>query len=63
MTEIFKSLFSEAQFTKEILVSGVHDIQKANYGRKGVYFQAFTSNIVYIIYRLHEEQTITQSVP
>lgn len=43
MTEIFRSLLNEAQFTKEILVSGVYEIQRANYARKGAYFQAFTS--------------------
>lgn len=43
MTEIFKSLLNEAQFTNEILVSGVYEIQKANYAKKGAYFQAFTS--------------------
>lgn len=43
MNEIFKALLSEAQFTHEILVSGVYDIQKANYARKGAYFQAFTN--------------------
>jgi len=43
MTEVFKSLLNEAQFTKEILISGVYEIQKANYVKKGAYFQAFTS--------------------
>jgi hypothetical protein len=41
--EKFRALIKEAQFTKEILGSGVTQIRKANYASKGVYFQAFTS--------------------
>ena len=33
----------EASFTKEILISGVVQISKANYAQKGFYFQSFTS--------------------
>src|SRR5256885_10360503 len=41
--EQFKALLKEAQFTKEMLGSGVTQIRKANYAKKGVYFQSFTS--------------------
>lgn len=43
MNKIFQIIGSEAQFTKEILGSGVTQLGKTNYGQKGVYFQAFTS--------------------
>lgn len=42
-TEAFWALGSEALFTKEILGSGVNQIQRANYSKQGAYFQAFTS--------------------
>ncbi len=41
--KIFQSLAYEAQFTKEILESGITQLNKANYGQKVRYFQAFTS--------------------
>ncbi|UTW05161.1 hypothetical protein KDX31_09275 [Amphritea atlantica] len=41
--ETFKALIKEAQFTKEILGAGATQIRNANYSRKGVYFQSFTS--------------------
>lgn len=43
LTETFKALQKEAQFTNEMLGSGATQIRKANYAFKGVYFQAFTS--------------------
>lgn len=43
MNDTFKALLHEASFTKEILVSGVTQIRKANYANKGFYFQSFTS--------------------
>lgn len=43
MNATFQALVEEATFTKEILASGVTQIRKANYARKGVYFQSFTS--------------------
>jgi len=42
MKKIFHILADEAQFTREILGSGVTQIGKANYGQRGMYFQAFT---------------------
>lgn len=42
MNKIFHILIDEAQFTKEILGSGITQIGKANYGQRGMYFQAFT---------------------
>jgi len=39
--EQFKSLLKEAQFTKEMLGSGETQIRKANYAKKGAYFQSF----------------------
>ena len=39
----FNALLKEAQFTKEILGAGATQIRNANYARKGLYFQAFTS--------------------
>ena len=43
LSETFKALNKEAQFTKEMLGSGATQIRRANYATKGVYFQAFTS--------------------
>lgn len=43
MNESFYALLEEATFTKEMLAAGVTQLGKANYARKGVYFQAFTS--------------------
>jgi hypothetical protein len=40
---IFKALLNEADFTKQMLGSGVTQIGKAGYATKGVYFQSFTS--------------------
>jgi hypothetical protein len=42
-SETFKALNKEAQFTKEMLGSGVTQIRNANYAAKGVYLQAFTN--------------------
>jgi hypothetical protein len=39
----FIALLKEAQFTKELLGAGATQIRRANYGSKGIYFQAFTS--------------------
>ena len=36
-------MIKEAQFTCEMLCSGYSQIRKANYAKKGIYFQAFTS--------------------
>ena len=41
--DVFRALSKEAQFTKEMLGSGATQIRKANYAKKGVYFQSFTS--------------------
>ena len=41
--ELFDALNKEAQFTCEMLCSGVTQIRNANYARRGIYFQAFTS--------------------
>jgi hypothetical protein len=43
LTDAFKALIKEAQFTKEMLGAGATQIRAANYASKGVYFQAFTS--------------------
>ncbi len=43
LSETFKALHKEAQFTMEMLGSGATQIRNANYASKGVYFQAFTS--------------------
>ncbi|NQU66902.1 MAG: hypothetical protein HQ510_03065 [Candidatus Marinimicrobia bacterium] len=43
VNQIFRSLVEEGQFTREILGSGVTQIGKANYAKKGIYFQSFTS--------------------
>ena len=37
----FTALNKESQFAFEILHSGVTQIRKANYGRKGIYYQSF----------------------
>ena len=39
----YRALLKEAAFTKEMLGSGATQIRLANYGTKGIYFQAFTS--------------------
>lgn len=41
--DYFEALCKEAQFTGEMLCSGYTEIRKANYAKRGVYFQAFTS--------------------
>ena len=41
--DYFDALCKEAQFTVEMLCSGYTEIRKANYAKRGVYFQAFTS--------------------
>lgn len=41
--ELFDALNKEAQFTCEMLCAGVTQIRNANYAKRGVYFQAFTS--------------------
>ena len=41
--DYFDALCKEAQFTGEMLCSGYTEIRKANYAKRGVYFQAFTS--------------------
>lgn len=43
LSESFKALLKEAQFTKEMLGSGATQIRNACYASKGVYFHAFTS--------------------
>ncbi|WBL26755.1 hypothetical protein [Zunongwangia sp. HGR-M22] len=43
MTKTFHVIADEAKFTKDMLASGVTQLGKANYGQKGIYFQAFTS--------------------
>lgn len=40
---VFDALNKEAQFTCEMLCAGVTEIRKANYARRGIYFQSFTS--------------------
>jgi hypothetical protein len=40
---IFQALLKEAELTKEMLAAGATQIRLANYAKKGVYFQAFTS--------------------
>jgi hypothetical protein len=42
LNKTFHILIDEAQFTREILGSGITQIGKANYGQRGMYFQAFT---------------------
>ncbi len=41
--ELIDALSKEAQFTCEMLCAGVTQIRNANYARRGIYFQAFTS--------------------
>ena len=41
--DYFDALCKEAQFTGEMLCSGYTEIRKANYAKRGVYFQSFTS--------------------
>lgn len=41
--DYFDALCKEAQFTVEMLCSGYTEIRKANYAKRGVYFQAFIS--------------------
>ncbi|ULQ61031.1 hypothetical protein K7I13_07200 [Brucepastera parasyntrophica] len=41
--DVFDALLKEAQFTCEMLCAGYTQIRKANYARRGIYFQAFTS--------------------
>ncbi|MBN2597798.1 MAG: hypothetical protein JXR82_13575 [Marinifilaceae bacterium] len=43
MNKIFHVIADEAKFTKDMLASGITQLGKANYGQKGIYFQAFTS--------------------
>ena len=43
LSDKFKALNKEAQFTNEILSAGATQIRKANYATKGIYFQSFTS--------------------
>lgn len=38
----FRAFLNEAQFTKELLGIGVTQLYKANYSKKGIYYQAFT---------------------
>ncbi|MFT5249539.1 MAG: hypothetical protein ACI93P_001265 [bacterium] len=42
-SKIFNSLLNEAQFTGEILASGVTNIGKVNYAKRGKYFESFIS--------------------
>jgi len=42
-TPTFRSLLEEAQFTRQILGTGVTMLRKANYANKGYYFSAFTN--------------------
>ena len=39
----FTALLNEAAFTHEMLTSGVEQLRRTNYARKGTYFQAFSS--------------------
>jgi len=43
LSETFKALAKEADFSKEMLGAGATQIRKANFAAKGIYFQAFTS--------------------
>jgi hypothetical protein len=43
MNKTFHVIEDEAKFTKDMLASGITQLGKANYGQKGIYFQAFTS--------------------
>ncbi|MDG3582948.1 hypothetical protein [Galbibacter pacificus] len=42
LNKTFYILIDEAQFTRDILGSGITQIGRANYGQRGMYFQAFT---------------------
>ncbi len=42
MNKTFHTIVDEAQFTRDILGSGITHLGKANYGQRGMYFQAFT---------------------
>lgn len=41
--ETFISLSKEAAFAYEIVASGVTQIRKANYAKKGIYYQSFSN--------------------
>lgn len=41
--DYFDALCKEAQFTGEMICAGYTQIRKANYAKRGIYFQAFTS--------------------
>lgn len=43
MNKTFHTIADEAQFTREILGSGITQLGKANYSKRGMYFQAFTN--------------------
>jgi hypothetical protein len=43
LNKIFHVIADESKFTRDILGSGITQLGKANYGQKGMYFQAFTS--------------------
>lgn len=43
MNKTFHVIADEAKFTKDMLASGITQLGNANYGQKGIYFQAFTS--------------------
>jgi hypothetical protein len=43
MEKILNALINEALFTGEMLCAGYTQIRKANYAKRGTYFQAFTS--------------------
>ena len=43
MNQTFNALINEALFTGEMLCAGYTQIRKANYAKRGTYFQAFTS--------------------
>lgn len=43
MNTFYDALTKEAQCTCEILCDGITQIRKANYAKRGIYFQAFTS--------------------
>ncbi len=41
--EKFNALSNECAFAYEILASGITQIRKANYSKKGIYYQSFIS--------------------
>jgi len=43
MNEIYRSLINEAQFTGEVLGSGISHLGEVNYAKRGKYFESFTS--------------------